>query len=266
MAFGNVPHASSGDLASSGDYNQLIDNVDNLDTRLDTAENTVAIVDARTTNTSGTVGIGNQRLSDRLGASITTASTAAAQIGANGTNITTLQGQVGAAPSSPNLHSRVSTLEAASTVSPIVRATRLSAAAVNTAQNVYTYVPWTAAPRNPNTMWAGGNPNRLTVPAGQGGLYYVNAMILILPSTVNAANTGKAIGIRINGAGTILRAGAPLIGVSGNYIEAVVQMHIELSASDYIEIGVWHNYATPSEITIGSDAGAPWVVMRKVAS
>lgn len=264
MAYGDMASAVSGEIASAFEYNKMRDHVDDLDTRLDPVE-------TRTTDTATNGGHGNVRLSDRLGTGVGTGSnvttgSASSQLADLRSRSTTLEGQVGAAPSSPTLHTRVSTLEAASTVAPIVRATRFSAAAVNTTTNAYTYIPWTAAPRNPNTMWAAGNPTRLTVPAGQGGLYQVNGMILILPSTTNAANTSKAIGIRTNGAGTIARAGSPWLGVSGNYTEAVLLMTLELNAGDYIEIGVWHNYGTPSEITIGSDAGAPWVVMRKIAT
>lgn len=75
MAYGNVPHESPGNIAQSARYNQLVDNVDDLDTRLDVTE-------ALTTNTSGAVGTGNQRLSDRLGAGVTNANTASSQLSA----------------------------------------------------------------------------------------------------------------------------------------------------------------------------------------
>lgn len=276
MSIVSMTDAASGAIASSSEYNKLIDNIVDLDTRLgqpdgSSAGTRLTTLETRTTDTATNGGHGNVRLSDRFGTGVGTGSnvttgSASSQLADLRSRATTLEGQVGAAPSSPTLHSRVATLEAASTVTPLVRATRFSAAAVNTTTNAYTYIPWTAAPRNPNTMWSNTNQTRLTVPAGQGGLYEVASMILILPSTTNAANTSKAIGIRTNGAGAIARAGSPWLGVSGNYTEALVQMYMELNAGDYIEIGVWHNYGTPSEITIGSDAGAPWVVMRKVAS
>lgn len=75
MAYGNVPNESPGNIAQSARYNQLVANVDDLDTRLDVTE-------ALTTNTSGTVGTGNQRLSDRLGAGVTNANTASSQLSA----------------------------------------------------------------------------------------------------------------------------------------------------------------------------------------
>lgn len=105
MAYGNMTPAVPGGIASSAANNQIIINVDDLDTRLDTVE-------SRTTDTSGVVGIGNQRLSDRLGAGVTTSATADARFGSGvgtGSNVTT-----GSATSQlVDLRSRVSTLEAA---------------------------------------------------------------------------------------------------------------------------------------------------------
>lgn len=155
MAIVSMADAVAGAIASSTEYNKLIDNIQDLDARLgavvsastaharltsletitahgtsgNAALNTrVGSLETLTTNTATNGGHGNVQLSTRLGTGVTTASTATAQFAtltsglstANGnistaqTNITTLQGQVGAAPASPNLHSRVSTLEAAS--------------------------------------------------------------------------------------------------------------------------------------------------------
>jgi len=85
MAYGNMTPATANGVASSAANNQIITNVDDLDTRAD-------VVEARTTNVSGTVGIGNQQLSDRLGAGVTTAATADARLGSGvgtGSNVTT---------------------------------------------------------------------------------------------------------------------------------------------------------------------------------
>jgi hypothetical protein len=85
MAYGNMTPAVLGAPGSSAANNQIITNVEDLDTRLDVTE-------ALTTNTSGTVGLGNQRLSDRLGAGVTTAATADARFGSGvgiGSNVTT---------------------------------------------------------------------------------------------------------------------------------------------------------------------------------
>jgi hypothetical protein len=85
MAYGNMTPATVGGVASSAANNQIITNVEDLDTRLD-------VVEARTVNTSGDVGTGNQRLSDRLGSGVTTAATASDRFGTGvgiGSNVTT---------------------------------------------------------------------------------------------------------------------------------------------------------------------------------
>lgn len=67
MAFGNMTPAVPGGVASSAANNQIITNVDNLDTRLDVTE-------ALTTNTTTNGGQGNARLADRLGTGVGTGS------------------------------------------------------------------------------------------------------------------------------------------------------------------------------------------------
>jgi len=121
MAIVPMADAVTGNIASSLEYNKIIDNVLDLDvrlgsgvgttsntttgtataqltslrTRMTTEESNVDNLQTLTTNTSGTVGIGNQRLSDRLGAGITTANTAASQISANAAAISTLDTRIG---------------------------------------------------------------------------------------------------------------------------------------------------------------------------
>lgn len=74
MAYGNMTAAVSGQPASAAANNQIIINVDDLDTRLDAAEATV--------NASGATAAGNAALSSRLGTGVTTSSTATAQLNA----------------------------------------------------------------------------------------------------------------------------------------------------------------------------------------
>ena len=86
MAIVSMTDAVPGAIASSAEYNKLIDNIQDLDARLgpvvsgSSASVRLAALEALTTNTSGAVGIGNQRLSDRLGSGVTNASTATAQL------------------------------------------------------------------------------------------------------------------------------------------------------------------------------------------
>lgn len=116
MAIVSMTDAISGGVASSAEYNKLIDNILDLDARLgavvstSTAHARLNALESLTTNTSGVVGIGNQRLSDRLGAGITTSATADARFGSGvgtGSNVTT-----GSASSQlTDLRSRASALE-----------------------------------------------------------------------------------------------------------------------------------------------------------
>lgn len=75
MAYGDMGYAVSGSIASAAEYNKHVDHIEDLDTRLDTAESTIT---------------------------------------SNGTRLTTVENRVGAAPSSPNVHSRLTALEAVS--------------------------------------------------------------------------------------------------------------------------------------------------------
>lgn len=145
MAYGNMTNAVAGAVASAAANNQIITNVEDLDTRLDvtealttnggttgtgnstlstrlgtgvttasTATAQLATLTTRTTDVSGTVGIGNQQLSDRLGAGVTTAATADARFGSGvgtGANVTT-----GSASSQlTDLRTRTSAVEATTT-------------------------------------------------------------------------------------------------------------------------------------------------------
>lgn len=89
MAYGNMTPAVTGTPASSAANNQIITNVDDLDTRLDTVETTV--------NATGSTGAGNSTLSTRLGTGVTTGSTATAQFTAVTGRATALETLTGGA-------------------------------------------------------------------------------------------------------------------------------------------------------------------------
>jgi len=116
MAYGNMTLAVAGQPASSAANNQIITNVEDLDTRLDTVE-------SRTTNTSGDVGIGNQRLSDRLGSGVSntsnvTTGTASAQLTDIRSRITVVESTTTNGTSGNSaLNTRVTNLEAAAGIS-----------------------------------------------------------------------------------------------------------------------------------------------------
>jgi hypothetical protein len=116
MAYGNMTPAVAGQPASSAANNQIITNVDDLDTRLDTVE-------SRTTNTSGDVGIGNQRLSDRLGSGVSntsnvTTGTASAQLTDIRSRLTVVESTTTNGTSGNSaLNTRVTNLESAAGIS-----------------------------------------------------------------------------------------------------------------------------------------------------
>lgn len=278
MAFGNMTNAVAGAVASAAANNVIISNVENLDTRLDSAEATIA----DTATSPG--GIGNQRLADRFGSTVGTGSnvttgSASSQLTdirsrldtgvGTGSNVTT-----GSATAQlTDLRTRATNLEAGSTF-PMVRVMRVIGGGVgndvNTTQNAYTFVPWNTAPRNASTMWAVGNPTRLTVPAGQGGLYHVCGIILVWCDTLAYAKAVKTVGVRVSGT-TILRAGGPLYGeTTGNYHEIPVNLYAELTAAQYIEIGLWHNEVVSGPATgirlVSDNSANPQIVMRKVSN
>jgi hypothetical protein len=90
MAIVSMTNAVAGQVALASEYNKLISNILDINTRLGQPDGGVAgtrltNLESLTTNTSGTVGIGNQRLSDRLGSGVTntsdvTTGTATAQL------------------------------------------------------------------------------------------------------------------------------------------------------------------------------------------
>lgn len=241
--------AISGSPASAAHNNAIIDNVQDHETRMVTVEN-------RTTNTSGNVGIGNQRLSDRMGAGITTAAPADTRLAT--VESTTTNGTTGNAA----LGTRVTALEAAAGTSPIVRAVRANGSATQAvASGGLTAVIFTSAPRNPNTMWAGGNPSRITIPSGQTGLYQITGLIVW---EVNATGSRSAI-IRTNGSSaTDIRCGAPWAGSGSVFTETPVSTYLELNAGDYIEMLGFSSGAAVNMTTTGS-AGIQFIVVRRMA-
>lgn len=239
MAYGNMTNAVSGQVASAAANNQIITNVEDLDTRLDSAEATIAngtsgnsalntrlgTVESRTLNTSGNVGIGNQRLSDRLGPNVdTTASTT------TGTASTQFA----------DLRSRIVTLEAATGgAKPIAHLYRPYTGAGGTNQ-VVSNSTWTAvlfpneAVDNFNGHSTVTNTSRYT--ATQAGWYKVSGVVMGTP----VAGIGVGARIQKNGA---LPPGAGYSGLLGSaaiapgaFTETFVQMN---GTTDYVELFGW---------------------------
>lgn len=289
MAYGDMADAVAGQIASAAEYNKHKAHIEDLDTRLDSAEASIAsgttgntalgtrvtTLETRTTDTVTTGGIGNQRLADRLGTGVgtgtnVTTGNAESQLGnlrtratAVEARATTLEGQVGAAGSSPNINTRLNTLEAAAgTVAPLVMVTRATAQTIG--NNTETAMSWSSAPRNPNTMWAAGNPTRITIPSGQSGLYLLTGALVF---NINGTG-GRTVHLRKNGTGDFRRMGSTP-GITSIHSEMTFAYPVELVAGDYFEIFVWQNSGGNLDVRSGSTGGSddtPYVLIRKVAT
>jgi hypothetical protein len=321
MAIVAMADAVAGAVASSTEYNKLIDNIQDLDARLgavvsgSSAQTRLTALESLTTNTATNGGHGNVQLSTRLGTGVTTASTATAQFTSiagrataletlttdtatngghgnvrlsdrfgtgvgTGSNVTTgsatsqltdlrsrataLEGvTTHVSTGNSALGTRVTALESAGGTSALVEVTRATDQ-TGLAGSTFTAISWSGVVNSRNTggtMWTAGNPTRLVVPAGQGGLYEVSAIIV----WANTGTTGslRQVSLRKNGSVTIRVAGA-LTHNASFFTECSFCQFVELAAGDYLEIMGWHSDGSAQ--TVKATDGTPNAVLRKVAS
>lgn len=279
MAYGNMTPATSGGVASSAANNQIITNVEDLDTRLDAVEGQV--------NATGSTGSGNSTLSTRLGTGVTTANSASTQLAAlqtlttdtstnggqgnaqlanrlgtgvgTGSNVTT-----GSATAQlTDVRSRLTVVEAATGGSkPIGHFYRPYTGAGGTSQAVSNSA-WTAVQfPNESVDTANGhststNTSRYT--ATVAGWYKVSGVVLGTPTA------GIGVGARIHKNGAIIPGSAysGLLGSAaiapGAFTEALVQLN---GTTDYVELFGW--VSTGAAFAVGSDY-APYMMVEWVA-
>lgn len=222
-----------------------------------------------TTDTATNGGHGNVRLSDRLGTGVGTGSnvttgSATSQLTDLRSRTTAVETTVNAAVSgNAALNTRVTSLEGSVGTFPLVEATRATDQ-TGLAASTFTAISWSGVVNSRNTggtMWTAGNPTRLVIPASQGGLYEVSAIIVW-------ANTGtsgslRQVSMRKNG-GTLIRVAGALTHNAAFFTECSFSQHVELAAGDYLEIMGWHNDGSAQAIK--ATDGTPNVTLRKVAA
>lgn len=287
MAIVSMANAVPGTPASSAEYNKVVSNIVDLDARLgavtsgsnansrltalesttsnvtsgNSALNTrVGSLESLTTNTATNGGHGNVRLSDRLGTVVGTGAdvntgSASAQLHNLRLRSTALEGTVNAGVSgNAALSNRVAVLE---TMVYVTRNANLTLGST-----VYAAIPWTSAPKNLNAMWVAGNPTRLVVPAGAGGLYEISGTAVFSAN----GNGSRIIHIQKNGATLKYRAGsAP--GIATAHTEMSISFPIELVAGDYVEIMAWQNSGGNLDLlgtVTGTESNQPAMTMRRV--
>lgn len=279
MAYGNMTPAVSGNPASASANNQIITNVDDLDTRLDTVEATV--------NGVGSTGSGNATLSTRLGTGVTTASTATAQFTAVNSTITNTSGGVGignqrlsdrlgsgvtntadvttgtATAQLTDVRTRLTAVEAASGFTkPIGKFYRPYTGSGGTSQ-VVTNSTWTAvlfpneAVDTINGHSTSTNTSRYT--PNVAGWYKVSGVVM------GTATASIGVGAQIRKNNTILD-GAAYTGILGSaaiapgaFTEAFVQLN---GSTDYVELFGW--VSTGAAFVSGADY-APYMMVEWVS-
>ncbi len=99
------------------------------------------------------------------------------------------------------VHGIADTSKLATTASPGVMPAVIGCLARKTAgqeikKEIVTVLSWSGTVYDDGDCWVVGNPTRLTVPAGQGGLYAIQWTTTILPSSLSGE---KEIWLRLNG-------------------------------------------------------------------
>jgi hypothetical protein len=292
MAIVAMSNAVAGQIASSAEYNKLISNITDLDLRLGPVTSTpnaavrLSSLETLTTDTATNGGQGNAQLASRLGTGVgtttnVTTGTATAQLTdlrsrtatvetrttdastgntALGSRVTTLETRTtDASTGNVALGTRVATLEAGSSATALVRVIRSTNQTIG--NSAFTAVSWSSAPRNVNTLWAVGNPTRLTVPTGQGGLYFLQGGFIF---AVNATGARQIL-VRLNGDSVNgYRRSSNTNAVAGSFFtEVAFSTYLELVAGDYVEVMAWQN--SGGNLDLVAQDGSPSFVMRRVA-
>jgi hypothetical protein len=241
MAFGNMTPAVAGQVASSAANNQIITNVENLDTRLDVTE-------ALTTNTATNGGQGNARLADRFGtgvgtgANVTTGS-ATSQLTDVRSRITVVENRTLAAGSgNAALDTRVTSLEAASGgLAPYCKLVQTSAQSIAATA---TLVDWHSTVKSRGVTV---NLTNNTVTILTAGIYWLTSNVS------RAAATGSG-GTRWLKNGATL-ANGDKFDVSGNAAAYITDIQnnilVELAVNDIISLQAFSSSTQNTSIADG---------------
>jgi hypothetical protein len=238
MAIVSMADAVFDGIASSAEYNKLIDNIQDLDARLgpvvsgsnantrlaaleaNSAGTRLTALESLTTNTATNGGHGNVQLSTRLGTGVGTT-----------TNVTT-----GTATAQlTDLRARAAVVEARTT-GPVCYAYQTVAQTVSTAMTALTLG---AVQVDSHTMWVAGTPTRITCQVA--GVYLVSGMVgFAAGATGNydrrlaqVYKNGVAVQGMSGGTPAFTAATAPNLGIRPVDVPAAP---ISLSVGDYLEI------------------------------
>lgn len=206
-----------------------------------------------TTDTTTNGGRGNDQLASRLGTGIGTGSNVL-----TGSVTSQLNGGTG------SVRDRLSVLEAATPTS--LALLKLQDAFTTGSANVIATgvvfpLQWNSAPRNPNTMWSTTNRSRITIAAGQSGLYEFIGSV---------AFSSQAAGDRLllfqkNGNSSLytrVNMGRPAAG-GGSRTIINISTSIELVAGDYVELMAYQDSGV--SLTLENYDGNPTLLVRRIA-
>jgi hypothetical protein len=225
MAIVPMTSAVAGSVASSDEYNKLITNINDINTRLNQADggsagSRLSTLEARTLDTvTSPGGIGNQRLADRLGTGVGT-----------GANVLT-----GSATSQlTEIRSRLTTVEAAtSSGGPMVQLRQTVAQAFASA-TIQALTFDTEDLDTHNGHSTSTNPTRWTCPSGWAGWYECSGQVFWL--FPGGTPTGSRVAYwYVNNAVASAGIGTPLPGDQGQSA-AARSVLVYLAVGDYIEL------------------------------
>lgn len=267
MAIVSMADAVSDAVASSAEYNKLIDNIQDLDARMgavvsgSSAHTRLSSLEALTTDTTTGQGIGNQRLSDRLGTGVGTGTNVTT--GSASSQLTDLRSRASALESvttnvstgNSALGTRVSALEAATGgAAPFIHATCTTG---TTPQSItgtsHATQTWTVVGLNSQVEARGGTFNDAGdyIQVNTAGLYTV----VYYCSFQNVANP-KALRLeRWNGSAwvEVPRSAivVPVVTAIGAWPSANGAMQVRLLANERIRMAAWVQ-TTTSLVVAGS--------------
>jgi hypothetical protein len=125
----------------------------------------------------------------------------------------------------------------------VVKVSRVAAQSIGNASFPTVKVSFDTEDSDPLGFWAPGSPTRLTVPAGQGGMYLCVGWV----RWAGSATGIRTIGMVVNGAevpGGAAKFPAPASGVGLMQVTAV----LDLSAGQYVELAVFQDAAASLDI------------------
>lgn len=135
---------------------------------------------------------------------------------------------------------------------PRVRAVRESTQSLSSGATVA--IAYDTAPENPRSMWSGGNPSRLTVPAGGGGTYVIGGAAMFQQH----ATGNRQLAIEISGT-THIRQTIPSIG-SGLATRVNISYMCNLSPGQYVEITARQDAGVSLNLETSENHPSAWMV------